>query len=161
MACLPGGPQNPVRNMSKVRAWAPEPTKLEKWWLLSYRIWLRKSLLMNAMFKRRLGTYIVVLDFSKEGLNQLLSSSHNCRPWQSTAKGGEENGEMGGDRHTVWGQWLLFRATLSETLLWDLEQKFYCLLSFLYFSRKHWILEDYYYYYLHKQVDSAPWYSPS
>ena len=103
MACLPGGPQNPVRNVGKVRAWAPEPTKLEKWWLLSNRIWLRKSLLMNAMFKRRLGTYIVVLDFSKEGLSQLLSSSHNCRPWQSTAKGGEENGEMGGDRHTESG----------------------------------------------------------
>lgn len=89
--------------------------------LPAWRIWLRQNLSMNATFKRP-GMCNVVMHFNKEGRSQLFPSSHNGGVWQSTV-GGEENTETGGRHAELGGQWLWFRDTLPEILLWDLEPR--------------------------------------
>lgn len=124
MACLPGGPQSLVRKVGKVKDWAPGLTKVEKWWLPTWRLRLQTEPFTGHCIQRRPGEYKLVLNFNKEGLSQLFSSGHNCTTWQSTADGGEENAGRGGGRPRVWGQWLWFRGrTLFEIQLWDLEPR--------------------------------------
>lgn len=68
MACSPGDPPNLVSRVGRGKRWAPDLTKLEKWWLLLEGIWLRKSLLMNAGFKRDLVCVTWCCVSTKKGL---------------------------------------------------------------------------------------------